>query len=606
MNGKKLLIGLSNVSRKLIDESENDGITENTGTKDNSKKSRKTFRRPFLIAAIIAMMLLLVGCAVVYVLSIQNMKLGEQQEVYDIFSDDGSEYLGQETVTEQVLTLAGIKGTPGYQAALEWFEFKQNYDSDGVILASVWSNTPEFPAEYSRYGLYSQEMKDKVDEILGKYSLKPAGAILEFRTLKNMCAALGVERIQTASNDVSVLIESGECHENGNFSMMVDFTLPDSADAEITSTWGLLRWNRTDCFSDDMIALEAVDDWQEWNYTTVSGSEVLIIRSASDARGWIICDRGEAVLSLQLEARQDLYSDAGVEYRYLTDDQMELIADAIDFSIQPKVATQEDVNNQPVVPNASTQNGYTVELKSVETDGWIAYITMSITAPEGTIISHNPLEGFKDANYNIGPTNRQFLFPTEGNSTDGSGAWGSQEDNDGLDNTQDIVLKATRDMEDGSAPFGLGKVWTIRFEDLQASYWDREKNTNITQILVEGEWEFEITFDEENGDYREVELLQQPTVIDVVGLREPESPIWDGVNVTSFILRKFGATITFDAYYADFSEKDGQRMYVVMKDGSRILLYSHYGDCTPERTIDLDQVDYVLMVDGTKLMMPET
>ena len=576
-------------------------------TGEASTKIRKfPAKKIWLIAAIVALTLLLVGCAVVYVLNLQNLKLGEQQEVYDIFSDDGSEYLGQETVTEQVLTLAGIKGTPGYQAALEWFDFKQNYDTDGAILASVWSNTPEFPAEYSRYGLYSQEMKDKVDEILGKYSLKPAGTILEFRTLKNMCAALGVERIQTASNDVSVLIESGECHENGNFSMMVDFTLPDSADAEITSTWGLLRWNRTDCFSDDMIALEAVDDWQEWNYTTVSGSEVLIIRSASDARGWIICDRGEAVLSLQLEARQDLYSDAGVEYRYLTDDQMELIADAIDFSIQPKVATQEDVNNQPVVPNASTQNGYTVELKSVETDGWIAYITMSITAPEGTIISHNPLEGFEDANYNIGPTNRQFLFPAEGNSTGGSETWGSQEDNDGLDNTQDIVLKATRDMEDGSAPFGLGKVWTIRFEDLQASYRDREKNDTITQILVEGEWEFEITFDEEDGDYREVELLQQPTVIDVVGLREPESPIWDGVNVTSFILRKFSATITFDAYYADFSEKDGQRMYVYMNDGSRILLYSHYGDCTPERTIDLDQVDYVLMVDGTKLMMPET
>ena len=47
-------------------------------------------------------------------------------------------------------------------------------------------------------------------------------------------------------------------------------------------------------------------------------------------------------------------------------------------------------------------------------------------------------------------------------------------------------------------------------------------------------------------------------------------------------------------------------MYVVMNDGSRILLYSNYGDCKPERTIDLDQVDHVLMVDGTKLMMPET
>ena len=45
---------------------------------------------------------------------------------------------------------------------------------------------------------------------------------------------------------------------------------------------------------------------------------------------------------------------------------------------------------------------------------------------------------------------------------------------------------------------------------------------------------------------------------------------------------------------------------VVMNDGSWILLNSHYGDCTPEKAIDLDQVDHVLMADGTKLMMPES
>ena len=43
-----------------------------------------------------------------------------------------------------------------------------------------------------------------------------------------------------------------------------------------------------------------------------------------------------------------------------------------------------------------------------------------------------------------------------------------------------------------------------------------------------------------------------------------------------------------------------------MNDGSWILLNSYFGDCTPEKAIDLDQVDHVLMADGTKLMMPES
>ena len=42
----------------------------------------------------------------------------------------------------------------------------------------------EFPAEYDAYNLYSQEMKDKVDEIAGKYNLKLAGASVENRSEK--------------------------------------------------------------------------------------------------------------------------------------------------------------------------------------------------------------------------------------------------------------------------------------------------------------------------------------------------------------------------------------------------------------------------------------
>ncbi len=61
MNGKDLLIGLGSISPKYYDEAENDTITE--------VKRHRTFRRPLLVAAIIALTLLLVGCAVVYAYS---------------------------------------------------------------------------------------------------------------------------------------------------------------------------------------------------------------------------------------------------------------------------------------------------------------------------------------------------------------------------------------------------------------------------------------------------------------------------------------------------------------------------------------------------------
>ena len=149
MKGKDIFIGLSYIDAKYIDEAEKATLREEA-------PKGKRLRRPLLIAAVIALMLVLVGCAVVYVLNLQNMKLGEKQESYDAFDYDTLEYLGKETYTEQVFTVAGLQGTPAYQAAQEWFDFNQSYDPDRIILGSVWGNDTEFPAEYSSYNIYTQ------------------------------------------------------------------------------------------------------------------------------------------------------------------------------------------------------------------------------------------------------------------------------------------------------------------------------------------------------------------------------------------------------------------------------------------------------------------
>ena len=61
MNGQNLLIGLSHIDRKFIEESENDTVSGMKGTYEKSGQGRKVFRKPLLIAAIIAMMLFLMG-----------------------------------------------------------------------------------------------------------------------------------------------------------------------------------------------------------------------------------------------------------------------------------------------------------------------------------------------------------------------------------------------------------------------------------------------------------------------------------------------------------------------------------------------------------------
>ena len=439
MNNKDIFLGLNYIGEDLIAEAENGTFSA------RRKESKRTalFRKPFFLAALIGLMVFLMGCAWI-VLRMQDINLGQKEVTYDAYDYDSMEYLGKETYTEEVFTVSGLKGTPGYAAALEWFNFLQTYDTDRAIQSAVWGNYPAFPAEYEAYYLYSQDMKDTLDGILNKYSLKPVGASLKFRNTRNMCAALGIDRLQTAENNVSIRVKDGSCYENGNFLLDLDIQFPEAAENNVNSTWGILRWNRSDCFSDDIIAVEDIENWKEWNYTTSAGTKVLIIRADSDWRGYILCCRPEGILSLQVETRKDLLTQNGdhtsAETLFLTDAQMEQIADAIDFGIQPRIATQADVASQPAASDAVTQDGYTVTLKSVETDGWVVKIVMGITAPEGTVISRNPHPGFEDAVYYINPANYDNFECQTGRAVATSGGWNLIDDGDGLENTQDIVM----------------------------------------------------------------------------------------------------------------------------------------------------------------------
>ena len=76
MNGKDIFLGLKYVGEDLIEEAEYGAFP---ASKQKSGGTTHGIRRPLLVAALIAMMLLLVGCAVVYVLSMKEIKLGEQQ-----------------------------------------------------------------------------------------------------------------------------------------------------------------------------------------------------------------------------------------------------------------------------------------------------------------------------------------------------------------------------------------------------------------------------------------------------------------------------------------------------------------------------------------------
>lgn len=597
MNGKNIIWSLKNVSDSIVEEAEYGAFpvrADNTVTKE---RSHRLFHRPFLVAAMIALTLLLVGCAVVYVLSMEKVKIGETTETVDYRLVEGTYVEDPHEVSQNVLTLAGLKGSKPYQACADFFAFKDEYTRN--MEAMMENGT--LPEGFFENDTYGKAMDAKAEELAKEYGLKLEGEALGFRTTRNLCNALGIERLMQDSQEVSAVIDMGSCYENGNFRLYLDFTFPDDKGYEVTKTNGTLRWNRADCFSTDYATIINSGDWTERNYTTSSGSEVLILRSPSQERGYIICDRGEALMSLELNMNPEILSEAdGIttsEFLHMTDKQIEFVADMMDFGIQPRIATQEDVDNQQEVPTSATQNGYTLTLKSVETDGYVARIMVTVTAPEGMDID----------SLKIGTGMSFDEFQPVSQQAWGSGAFNDMPDSDGLANTQDLLMEADLYLADATMPFAIGSEWRLHIVDLWVNKYEANE-----RILVEGEWFIPITFNETNTDYREVELLSKPILAKgCTGWTKDGKDVIHEFTVTSFKLRKFSSSIEWetisymgDDHYgdsADFYAWRGHRAHAVMKDGTQIeLLQGRNGE-----PVDLDQVDHVLLADGTKLIMPE-
>jgi len=581
MNGKDIFLGMKYIDEDLIQEAE-------FGT--FSAKKVLSFRRSLLAAALIALTLLLVGCAVVYVLNLQGLTLGNQQREYDSFSDDGLEYLGTETVTEQVLTLAGIQGSPAYTAAQEWFDFTQAYDPDLEIKKAVWGNYPEFPEEYYGFDLYTQEMKDKLDEIRDKYGLKLPGKPVSFQTTKLTMKALGMEDILLPDSGSEMTVDDARYYQNGNLDITFNITLPDGK-----NTWGSFYLRKKDAFIGDTLTISG-DSWQEQQYTTSTGHETLILRSPDVWVGWIFCDMGDSTAALRFESIAEVYSDDGVIKNAMTDRQVEMLADSIDFSLKPQLAEGWETMTDGAVASGETINGYTIYLKNVETDGYSATITLGITAPEGTILTA--------MNYRLAPgswTDNFFTPVTDVEIVGSSGNGGTVEDGDGLDHTIDYLYEIRCETADGSMAFGPDSIWRLYFEDIYETYWDSGQLRTVNTLLAEGTWDMEISF--ADGDFRELELLDAPiTAKACTGWRLDGTDVLEELEITSIRLRSHSADISCEQESADFLCFTGQFSYVVMKDGTTM---EFYGRQFPY-PVDLDEVAGIRLADGTYIPVPGT
>ena len=327
MNGKELLIELGNISPKYYDEAENGTIPASRG-----------FRRPFLVAAIIALMLLLMGCAAVYILRLQDMSIGK--ESYTQKFDDEGKYLDEPVeVTRDILTLFGHSGDAIQQAAAEWRDFRSTYDPN-LELSDNNPDHEEIPNNYEyTYHCYTLDMMKKVDEIAGKYDLKLLEEPLVFQQYQSelFYEATGIDSLVLPEGGGTVSHLCGVYYPPYNFDMEFSLTV-EGMDSKVyvDANYARKDYSPVDFFG--RLDLESVEQWQ---HNAPDGTALLLALS-DRGEGLVIAEKEDAVLVLAVYGNFS-GSNFPAADEVMTKEQLELVADVFDYSIQPEILDWEAV-----------------------------------------------------------------------------------------------------------------------------------------------------------------------------------------------------------------------------------------------------------------------
>ena len=333
MTGKELLIGLGDISQKYYNEAENDTIS--------TASVRKGIRRPLLIAAIIALTAVLVGCAVVYALRLQDMSIGK--ETYTQTFDDEGKYLEEPVEkTRDIITIYGHSGDPIQKALTEWFEFLNTYDQDRKLM----DNNPdheEIPNQYEwTYSCYTPEMAAKVDEIAVKYNLKLLEEPIVFQAWEGdlFLEESKIGSLVRPDGGAEMARISGVYYPPYNFDMDIEVKV----DALETKLWATVVYSRKDYLPAAFPGSMDLDQFEQWDYTAPDGTKLLLARNKKGT-AYIIAEPENAMLVYSIDGNFAM-GNYPTEDEIITKEQLELAADVFDYSIQPQLMDIESVKQK--------------------------------------------------------------------------------------------------------------------------------------------------------------------------------------------------------------------------------------------------------------------
>jgi hypothetical protein len=217
-----------------------------------------------------------------------------------------------------MISLQGYAGSPEYQAALAWAEFKHGYDRDGSELRKVGNKPTEWDEKYNfnGYGVYTQEMADKIDAIAAQYGLALHSGGTQFGTVAELESRFG-DFLSTYQYG-GYFYEDGtfqcDCNQNG-----IDFQLRRSMKGVLDTV---------------TLNVNDADQFEQWEYQTACGKTVLL--ALGPQKALILADLEDAFVAVNVLAGSQTppaEAKGAMNLGPVTAQWVEALADSIDFSL---------------------------------------------------------------------------------------------------------------------------------------------------------------------------------------------------------------------------------------------------------------------------------
>lgn len=354
MNKNQLLDMMNSIRDKYVLEA-----VESRGKNEAKAKSHLRLHRVGLLAAVLAALLLLAGCVAVY-LRLQDMSIGETTYVQS-FDEKGKAIEPTERV-RSVLNFAALMDSPAQKASTQWYEFTQSYDPEHALM----TNEPDIPGiannyEYI-YRCYTQEMVDKLDEIKDENQVKLLEARVPLDSWGTDIAmeALGRRSLLREEASAEPVTVQGMLYAPYNFRLMYSLTLTGEDAPWKQMVYVTEIYQHRGYLPSDSIRTMDLNDYQQWNYTTGQGIEVLLAVNHT-GNGLMVCPKDTGVLIVSIYG-----NNTGSSYpepdQVPGKEAMEAFAETIDFDVEPSLIDPEVL--QPKLDAAE---------KAYQEDGYMEY-----------------------------------------------------------------------------------------------------------------------------------------------------------------------------------------------------------------------------------------